>query len=282
MNASSFGSLAVMGGGVMAESIVRGGIAAGVLAASDLIVCEPLPERRAIFGAMGVRTTALHHEAAPPNWPLLVAVKPQSFAELARQLRPHLGDQSRLIISILAGTTSSTILAGLGAANRIVRVMPNTAARVGLSASVIASGPNSNVDDLQRVELLFTAIGSTVRIDEAMMDAATAVVGSGPAYVYLLAQAMIEGARAVGFDPVTADLLVRQTIRGAAGMLSERESPAPEVLRSRVTSKGGTTAAAIDVLERSGMPGAIRQAVVAARDRAAELAQIDTDRPSHR
>lgn len=277
MAQTNFGSLAVFGGGVMGSAIVRGGIAAGVLEPSRVIVCEPDSSRREHLARLGVRTTAGHPEALEfiQDWgTVLLAVKPQSLDELAAQLRGGLAQGERLVISVMAGIPGTQLRARLGARLRIVRAMPNTAAAERLSMTAIAAGPGATGDDLSQAEAIFAAIGETVRIDEAMMDAATAVVGSGPAYVYLLAEAMMRGARDVGFDEPTADAMVRGTIRGAAAMLARNLSLPPAELRARVTSKGGTTAAAIQVLEQAGFVEAQSRAIVAARDRGRQLAQI--------
>lgn len=273
-----FGPLAVMGGGAMAEAIIRGGLAAGVLAAAQIIVCEPKPERRAVFEALGIRTTTRHSDAVAADRPLLLAVKPQSFDELALQLRPHLDRHPCLAVSILAGTGASRIHHALGESGRVVRAMPNTAARLRASTTAIARGPSATDHDLALTERLFSAIGITVTIEESLMDAATAIAGSGPAYVFYLAQAMLDAAAEIGFDSPTASRLVRGTIAGAGQLLcTDRDTP-PEVLRAAVTSKGGTTAAAVAVLDQAGVLQAFRQAIIAARDRGRELAQLSNDR----
>lgn len=270
----TFGPLAVMGGGNMATAIVRGGIAAGILDPRHVIVCEPDPLKRASLAGLGILTTDRHAEAAETGWPILLAVKPQSFAGLADQLRPLLSAEPRLAVSILAGTEAASIHAALGRNVRIVRVMPNTPVSIRRGVSAICRGPGATDDDLELTETLFASVGSTIRIDESMMNAATAVVGSGPAYVYYLAEAMIAAAIEAGFAPDAADRLVRGTIEGAALLLTTSSPTPPATLREGVTSKGGTTAAAIAVLDQAAVSPAIRKAVIAARDRGAELAQL--------
>jgi pyrroline-5-carboxylate reductase len=168
---------------------------------------------------------------------------------------------------------AAAIQVGLGPQGRVVRAMPNTAAALQASTTAIAGGTTSTVADVARAELLFSAIGTTATIEEAMMDAATAVAGSGPAYVFYLAQAMIEGALAVGFDQQTAEQLVRSTISGAGRLLEARKDLSPQQLRAGVTSKGGTTAAAVTVLDQAMVIESVRRAIVAARDRGREIAQ---------
>lgn len=278
MDHSNFGTLAVFGGGVMGTAIVRGGIAAGVLEPSRVIVCEPDSSKREELASLGVQTTADHAAALrfiSSDAAILLAVKPQSLHALAAQIQDALAESDRLVISVMAGVPARRVQSALGPRLRITRAMPNTAAAVRQSMTALARGPGATQADLARTEALFAAIGQTVHIDETLMDAATAVVGSGPAYVFLLAEAMTHGARQVGFDDRTADAMVRGTILGAAAMLAQHAELAPAELRARVTSKGGTTAAAIQVLEQEGFVQAQSRAIVAARDRGRELAQLD-------
>ena len=155
---------------------------------------------------------------------------------------------------------------------KVVRVMQNLPCSVGLGAAGMALGKNTTEDDAELAIKLFESIGSVVIVDELLMDAVTAVSGSGPAYLFLLAEAMIEGGVQAGLDRETADALVRQTLLGAAGLLSGDERT-PTQLREAVTSKGGTTAAALSVMQDLDVPKAIQDAVVAARDRGRELGE---------
>lgn len=278
MAQKNFGSLAVFGGGVMGTAIVRGGIAAGVLEPSRVMVCEPDATRREELAGLGVQATADHAAALrfiSTDAAILLAVKPQSLHALAAQIQGGLADSDRLVISVMAGVPARRVQSALGPRLRVTRAMPNTAAAVRQSMTALARGPGATQADLARTEALFAAIGQTVHIDESQMDAATAVVGSGPAYVFLLAEAMTHGAKEVGFDDRTADAMVRGTILGAAAMLAQHAELSPAELRARVTSKGGTTAAAIQVLDQEGFVQAQSRAIVAARDRGRELAQLD-------
>ncbi|MBX3405101.1 MAG: pyrroline-5-carboxylate reductase [Phycisphaeraceae bacterium] len=281
MTGTPFGALVVFGGGVMGSAVVRGGLAAGVLEAARTTVCEPDRSKCAALAALGVRVTHDHGAAVQSSGPdaaLLLAVKPQSFAELASQLRGAGVSSGRLVVSVMAGVRGERIAAELGIGARLVRAMPNTAAAVRRSMTAIAPGPRATEADLARVRALMSAVGKTVTIAEPLMDAATAVVGSGPAYVYVLAEAMMRGAREAGFDETTADEMVRGTIGGAAAMLEHHANMSPADLRSMVTSKGGTTAAAVDVLHSAGVPEAVVRAILAARDRGRELAgPVDSD-----
>lgn len=274
MTDHTFGPLAVVGGGNMAQAIVRGGLDAGVLRAEGLIVCEPDSAKREFFEALGIRTTTDHGQAVKSRWPMLLAVKPQSFTELASQLAPHIGDGPYLAISILAGTPSARVHRALGVQGRVVRVMPNTPVTIRCGASAIAPGPSATAEDMSRTQRLFDSVGVTFRIDESLMNSATALIGSGPAYLFYLAEAMIRAGTEIGFDAATASAMTRATLDGASRLLAESGNATPEQLRQSVTSKGGTTAAATDVLDSSGLLGTIRRAIVAARDRGDVLAQI--------
>ncbi len=279
MTDQPFGPLAVLGGGNMAQAIVRGGLDAGVLSQVSLLVCEPDAAKRAIFDRWGIRTTTLHSEAVENRWPMLLAVKPQSLAELASQIAPHLGDHAYLAISILAGTPAASVHRALGARGtgrigRIVRVMPNTPVKIRCGASAIAPGPGATDEDVARTRRLFDSVGATFRIDESMMNSATALIGSGPAYLFYLAEAMIRAGIEIGFDAATASAMTRATLEGASRLLTASPASSPEQLRQAVTSKGGTTAAATDVLDHSEVAAAFRRAIFAARDRGETLAQI--------
>ena len=263
--------LVVVGFGAMASAIVEGALRAGVLDANSVGAADPSPERRAHAESLGCRAFegAADALAAGPDAPVLLAVKPQSLDAVARDARAPLDD--RPVISILAGATIERLASSLGA-RRIVRVMPNTPARVGRGVSAVAPGPGATGDDAAFVRTLFASVGEVVDIPEDLMDAFTAVCGSGPAYVFYLTEAMTRAAREVGFDDATADRVVRATVAGAAALLdADRERSASE-LRALVTSKGGTTAAATCVLDDARVADALVRAIVAARDRGRELA----------
>jgi pyrroline-5-carboxylate reductase len=279
---ATIGPLLIIGGGVMGRAIVEGGLRAGAVRASDLIVAEPDGERRSAFDAMDVAAFASvglamdaarvqdARGAATEPAAVVLAVKPQAFAGVADELRAHLGASERLVISIMAGLRASAIRESLGGGVRVVRAMPNTPARVGQGVTGVASGPGATEGDMALAMRLFGALGPlVVRIDESLMDAFTAVAGSGPAYLFYLAEAMERGAVGVGLSRDEARAVVAQTLRGAAALLDGSD---PAALRAAVTSKGGTTAAAIASMERGGVAGAIAGAIVAARDRGCELA----------
>jgi len=267
------GSWLFIGAGNMATAIVSGARRSGVLGEENAVAFDPGAGPSADLGDVysNVEDAAGWLERSGPDAGVIVAVKPQMFGAVASAWR-GVSDRgpSRLVVSILAGTTAATVSGGLGQNVRVVRVMPNTPIRLGLGMSAIAPGPGATDVDLERVERLFGAIGETVRIGEGLMDAFTALAGSGPAYVFYLAEAMQEAATQLGFDREQALLLVRQTVMGA-GTLLGGSPETPRALRNAVTSKGGTTAAATELLDDAGVHDTIVRAIHAARHRGAEL-----------
>jgi pyrroline-5-carboxylate reductase len=284
--------LGIIGGGNMA--IILGAIDAKLLVPGEIVVVEPDETKRRGFTAWGVRATASAEEAleslAPPpagdlgeialaeglgamGGQVLLAVKPQSLDEVGGQIGAAMKRTPRVVISILAGTRIERVMGVLGVACPVVRVMPNTPARLRKSMTALATRGALTRNLPAHAVLahdLFASIGEVVRINEDLMDAYTALAGSGPAYLFYLAEAMIAAAREVGFDRITADRVVRQTIAGAAALLNDSSEP-PEALRAAVTSKGGTTEAATRVLEEGQVREAIIAAIEAGRDRGREL-----------
>lgn len=259
----------------MARAIVEGARAAGVLG-GRWIVAEPDPERRvefehAVESAAEAIDWLAAAERAPGEGQVLLAVKPQKLAEVGAQLGPKLGDSpSRVAMSILAGTPSARVRAALGGNVRVVRVMPNLPARLGRGMTAICLGEGAGDGDDARARELFGGVGRVIEIPESLMDAYTALAGSGPAYVFYLAEAMILAAVELGFTREEATLIVRETVAGAGLMLvGSPEHPAS--LRAGVTSKGGTTEAACRVLDEAGAMDAFVRAIHAARRRGAEL-----------
>ncbi|MDZ4830026.1 MAG: pyrroline-5-carboxylate reductase [Phycisphaerae bacterium] len=266
--------LAVFGFGNIGQAVVEGARSERVLAASEILVVEPDDARRAIARALGceVSTSAA---AARDVTNVLLAVKPQSFPALA----PTLGDRSSrtILISVMAGLRSERIRDAVGKEHAVVRAMPNTPCKVRQGMTAIALGAGAIAGDETFAARIFSAIGRVVRVDEAEFDAVTAVSGSGPAYVFLLAEAWEDAAISLGFDRTTARELVRQTILGAAAMLADRSVDAAD-LRAAVTSKGGTTAAALAVLEARGLRETLRAAITAAEQRGRDLGMTAAQR----
>lgn len=283
---TTLGCLAVIGGGNMGEAIVRGVLACDLLPPGAITVADPAPTRRDAFDQLGIAATDsiatcisrladMANRAEHPGL-ILFAVKPQMLADVARDLTPAIDThfkQGIPIISILAGMPISCLQTTLGNRARILRAMPNLPARIRQGTTALCRAPSATDDDEALAAALFQSIGPTVvRIDESLMDAFTALAGSGPAYLFYLAEAMTRSARERGFDADTAASLVRQTLLGSAMLLNE-SSDDPASLRAAVTSKGGTTAAAVSVLDHAGAMQTWIDAMRAACDRGAELAQ---------
>ena len=261
--------LGIIGGGSMGQAIVRGAVEAGVLAPEAVLVAEIDPRRREGLADLGCASTG-DAAAVVAADEIMLATKPQSFPEVARAIAPLA--ETRVVLSIMAGLSSGAIRAALGERARVIRIMPNTPCRVGAGMAAIALGEGAEAGDETLAVAIFEALGKTTIVQERLMHAVTALSGSGPAYVFLLAEAMEEAAARLGLDPDTAGLLVRQTIRGSGKLLSE-STEGPAALRAAVTSPGGTTEAALSVLEGRELSGIIIDAVIAARDRGGELEQ---------
>lgn len=276
--------LLVIGGGSMATAILSGAAEAGLLD-GPVVVAEPDPARREAIGDASpsidaVQSVADAFEALPyDDAAVLLAVKPQMLEGVAQEIDAALGErllEDRCIISILAGVTTTRLQATLK--GRVVRVMPNLPIAVGLGATALCAGEDATGEDLDRAHRLFRAASRVYDLPESAIDAFTGVAGSGPAYAFLMAEGLIAGAleagREAGLTEATARSIVAQTLLGAGTMLAQEckgELPDPAALRTAVTSKGGTTAAAIDVLEARGVREAIKDAVLAAARRAGEL-----------
>ncbi|MFK7960300.1 MAG: pyrroline-5-carboxylate reductase [Phycisphaerales bacterium] len=264
---SSQPRLGIVGGGNMGFAIARGVLAARILAPDEILIVEHDPARHDRLAPLDCPVVASTVDVLAAD-EILLAVKPQHFAETARRIGRL--DRSRVVISIMAGLESSAIRAHLGEAARIVRVMPNTPCQVGEGMTGIALGDGARPGDEALSRDIFGAVGRVAMVPESHMHAVTAVSGSGPAYVYLLAELMTDAARALDLEPAVARLLVEQTIIGAGRMLRESSMEA-EALRRVVTTPGGTTAAAVDVMEARGLRETMVDALRAARDRGQQL-----------
>lgn len=259
--------IGVIGGGNMGGAIVRGAINARLLAPGEIIVVEVDDAKRHAFIDRGCATSGRASDAANADQ-IIFAVKPQAFESVAKQIRPLHAEQ--VVISIMAGLNSGTIRRALGGEARIVRAMPNVACQIGAGMTAIALGEGAQPGDEQVALSIFNALGRTVTVDEPLMYAVTAVSGSGPAYIFLLAEAMEQAAIRLGIDPDTARVLVEQTVFGAGRLLGESDQSAAQ-LRAAVTSPGGTTAAALDVFGDRDFVEIVIEALTAARDRGRQL-----------
>lgn len=263
----------IIGGGNMARAIA-GGLLRGGMHATDIYVAEPLPEqcerlRQELYGAM---VTSDNRAVAAATDVLLFAVKPQILKPVCLDLTSVVQKHKPLIMSIAAGPRSNDIEVWLGGNLRVIRVMPNQPALIdqGISALFANSHTDSAGRDLG--EKIMSAVGQVVWLDdELLMDAVTAVSGTGPAYFYLLIDVLIESAVEMGLDPDTARTLAVETARGATS-LAAAETESMAAMIDRVRSPGGTTTAAFKVLDESDVRGIFARAIVAAEKRATTLA----------
>jgi pyrroline-5-carboxylate reductase len=256
--------LVVIGGGNMGAALAGGLAAAGTIGTGRLAIVEVLDERRAVLQAElpGVTVTG----SIPPCTAAVVAVKPYGAPGAAADA---VAAGATRVLSIAAGVSTATLDAACGPGVAVVRAMPNTPALVGQAASAIAPGAHAGDDDLAWAESVLGAVGLVARVAESQLDAVTGLAGSGPAYVFLIAEALVEAGVLTGLDRSTAERLVTQLLVGSSTLLAQRGDPAR--LRAMVTSPGGTTAAGLRVLEERGVRAAILEAVVAATERGQEI-----------
>jgi len=256
--------IAFIGGGNMASALI-----AGLAAHASIHVVDPDPEARARLASRHGVGTAAAIDAAPEALEaaevVVLAVKPQQMREVAAALRPHLGRRP-LLLSIAAGIRIGALARWLGGYGAIVRAMPNTPALIGMGITGMVAGAGVDAASRAAADAVMRAVGPTVWLDdEALIDPVTAVSGSGPAYVFYFLEAMQQAAREMGLDAQQGRQLALATFTGAAQLAAQSDEPV-EVLRQRVTSKGGTTHAAIKSMEAAG----VKEAIVAAMKAAAE------------
>jgi pyrroline-5-carboxylate reductase len=268
-------TIAFLGCGNMAQALIRGILAKGLSSPDNIVVADiDRPKRDAFALTYGLRTADSNRQAVQSAGAVVLCVKPQQIAGLFSEIKGT-PKPDTLILSIVAGLPISKITAGIGD-YPIIRAMPNTPALIGAGATGIYSGkaPKTAVEMAKSV---FSAVGCCIEVDqEDQIDAVTAVSGSGPAYFFLLMEHMIRAAQQLGLTEDAARQLVLQTAKGAA-LLAESSAPdgqTPAILRQKVTSPGGTTAAAIKVFEDRGFPDIVTQALTAARDRGRELSRL--------
>jgi pyrroline-5-carboxylate reductase len=265
--------IAFIGGGNMATSLIGGLIARGV-AASSIVVADPESSQRSrVERDYGVTTVADAPAAAAGAQTVVLAVKPQQMEVVARSIATPVTAARALVISVAAGIRLRDLARWLGPNVPLIRTMPNRPALIGAGITAMHAAPAVDTSSRQRAESILAACGPTVWVaDEAQLDVVTAVSGSGPAYFFLLIECLESAGIELGLDPAVARTLAVETARGAGRMAAEAvESPAE--LRAQVTSKGGTTAAALEVLEAGNVRGIFAAAVAAAAHRSAELAQ---------
>ena len=261
--------IAVLGAGQMGEALISGLLRAGVVAPDQIIAAARRSNRaEQLRQAYGIEVTSAA-EAAGKAETLVIAVKPQDMGTLLDEIAPHVTPSS-LVISVAAGITTGFIGRRLAGDIPVVRVMSNTPVLVDEAMSVISPGPHATEEHLRRAEQLLQPVGKVLRIPESQQDAATALSGSGPAYVYFLVEAMVDAGILLGMPRQTAMEMVTQAVYGAATMLRD-SGEHPVILREAVTSPAGTTISAVRELERHGVRAAFLAAIEAARDRGREL-----------
>jgi len=259
-----------VGAGNMAEALVVGLLKSQMAKSDEVCMTDVLDERLAFLNKKyGVKTSLNSADVVREADVVVLAVKPQVFSVVWKGIVDSVCSDA-LVVSIMAGVSSLKVEEGNML--RVVRVMPNTPALVGVGAAGIAAGVRAQEKDLLWTERLMRSVGVAVRVDEQELDAVTALSGSGPAYVFYWIEALLEAAKEMGLERGVSRELVLQTVIGAATLMKDSGETA-EQLRAKVTSKGGTTAAAIEVMKERGVKSAIISALFAARDRSVELAK---------
>ena len=257
--------LQFIGCGKMGEALLAGLVASGWADFAEFAVAERLPARREELSEL--YPEVLVGEQPQPLADAVLAVKPNDVPAALAAMKSQ--GVSR-VLSVAAGVTLSTLEAGLENGSRVLRSMPNTPALLGLGAAALAPGSSASAEDVSWGVEILSSVGVACVVEESQLDAVTGLSGSGPAYVFLLAEALIAAGIAADLPPEVADVLVRQTVRGAGEMLAALNAP-PAELRADVTSPGGTTAAGIAALEEEGFRAAVERAVRIAARRSAEL-----------
>jgi pyrroline-5-carboxylate reductase len=263
-------TIGFIGGGNMGEAIIKGLIAASLFEAEQIRVFDvSAPRREHLAATYGIQISPDPGHLARSSHLIVLAVKPQVMPTALSELRPHLSHRP-LVISIAAGIPIATLVQGLEPGVRIIRVMPNAPALVLEGASALARGPGATDDDMARSLALFQAIGRATEVDEALLDTVTGLSGSGPGYILLVLESLIDAGVLMGLPRQTARELVLQTAIGTARMAQEMERH-PAELKDLITSPGGTTIRGLRILEDRGVRGALMSAVEAATQRSAEL-----------
>ncbi len=262
-----------IGAGQMATALSEGFVRARLVNPSNLVAADPSQEACERFAkATGGRSVNCNLEAARTAEVLFLATKPQQVAQVAAELNGKIASGT-LLISIAAGTRLATLEQGLGENLRLVRVMPNTPCLVGQGASAYCLGRNATKEDGELVQQLLSAVGFAVAVEEKMLDAVTGLSGSGPAFVYVIIEALSDGGVRMGLPREIATALAAQTVLGAAQMV-RTTGEHPGVLKDRVASPGGTTIAGLLALEQAGIRGGLMAAVEAATRRSMEMGSM--------
>ena len=261
--------IAFLGGGNMAEALIKGMLSADVAKSSQMLVADTSADRREYLRKYGIGIAKSNREAAQEAGIVLLCVKPQAMDSVLGEIASA-ADSTKLVISIAAGITISRIEKALTGNPRVIRVMPNTPALVLAGAAAIAAGTNAAQDDLVIAQEIFTAVGRAVVVEEKLMDAVTGLSGSGPAYVFMIIDALSDAGVKAGLPRQLALELAAQTVYGSAKMVLETKEH-PGKLRDMVTSPGGTTIEGLHALEKGKLRATLMNAVEAATARSREL-----------
>jgi pyrroline-5-carboxylate reductase len=263
-------TIAFIGSGNMAEALVKGLLGAGVATPQEILCTDRRAERGPeLLGRYGVRFTQSNLAAVKEAGIIVLSVKPQVMDKVLEEIGPAL-DASKLVISIAAGIPILAIERKVGHGVRVIRTMPNTPALVGAGATALSPGEHATEADLTQAKALFDAIGMTVVVDEPLLDAVTGLSGSGPAYIFLIIEALSDGGVKAGLARAQAQALAAQTVFGSAKLLIETGEH-PGRLKDQVTSPGGTAIAGLHTLEAGGLRTTLMNAVEAATNRSREL-----------
>jgi pyrroline-5-carboxylate reductase len=265
-------TIGFLGAGKMAAALGRGFVRAGLADPEGIIASDPVaPAREAFAREVGGRNTASNAEVVAAAQVLILAVKPDQVAAVLAEIQPKFTTR-HLLISIAAGVPISRLEAALGAQARVVRVMPNTPALLGASATGFALGHAATAEDAALTQKLFSAVGIAFQLKESLLDAVTGLSGSGPAYAYLFIEGLSDGGVAAGLPRDVATRLAAQTVLGSARMVLETGLH-PGALKDMVTSPGGTTIEGLHELEKGKLRGTVISAVRAAAEKSRKLGQ---------
>ncbi|MFC1490982.1 pyrroline-5-carboxylate reductase [Nitrospinota bacterium] len=262
--------IAVIGGGNMGEALARGMVRADFASRDQIILAEPLEDRRKYLESQGFETVPEGAAAVRQAGTVLFAVKPQDLGGVLEQVKGEVSAADHLLVSIVAGAPTSRYTEAFGEGARIIRVMPNTPALLGSGAAGVCAGGAATPEDLSAAMEMLESVGRAVELPESLMDAVTGLSGSGPAYVFQFIEALADGGVRCGLPRDKALMLAAQTVMGSARMVLDLNEH-PGRLKDMVASPGGTTIAGLHALEKGGLRAAVIDAVVAATKRSAEL-----------
>lgn len=263
--------IAFLGGGNMATAIINGLLRAGLAKDRVSVTARRVDKMKELQDSLGIRVGMDNAAAAKDAEVIVLSVKPQALDKLLVEIAPAI-DRTKLVISVAAGVPIAAIERRLGAGARIVRAMPNTPCLVGLGATALSAGEHATKEDLELATAMFDSVGLSTVVDEYLLDAVTGLSGSGPAYIFLIIEALSDAGVKVGLSRHQALKLAAQTVLGSARLLLETNQH-PGHLKDQVTSPGGTAIAGLHTLEAGGLRTTLIDAVEAATKRARELGE---------